>query len=572
MTNAEIAARLEQVADLLEFQGANPFRIRAYRNGARTIQDLPEPVEAILEDPARRLTEVKGIGKDLAEKIADLVSTGTTAILDELLAEIPETVLALLRVPGLGPKRAAVLHRELGINTLDQLRQACQSGQVRQIKGFGAKTEASILENLEIAEEAGKRTYWAIADEIVEALKAHFVDCPAVKRIEPAGSYRRGRDTVGDLDLLALAEDAEAVMDHFARFSSISQVLLRGGTKMSVRLGIGLQVDLRVVPAESFGAALQYFTGSQAHNVVLRGMAKARGLKINEYGVFRGEARIAGEEEADVYAVLDLPLFPPELREARREFEWAAAGSLPELVRLEDLRGDLHAHSTWSDGMATIEEMAAAARQRGLAYLAMTDHSKRVAMAGGLDADQLLRQWEEVDAINRRLKGFRVLKGVEVDILEGGGLDLPDEVLAQGDWIVASVHYGQNQSRERITRRVVEAIENPCVCAIAHPTGRLLNQRKAYEIDLEAVFRAAADNRKMLELNAHPKRLDLDDVACAAARNYGVPVVIATDAHNIDGLGTLRYGILQARRGGLTRNDVANSRPWPELRKMIGKK
>jgi DNA polymerase (family 10) len=571
MTNAEIAARLEQVADLLEFQGANPFRIRAYRNGARAIQDLPEPVVAILEDSARRLTEMKGIGEDLAEKIADLVSTGTMAILDELLAETPESVLALLRVPGLGPKRAALLHRELGINTLDQLRQACQSGQVRLIKGFGAKTEASILENLAIAEEAGKRTYWAIAEGIVEALQAHFADCPAAKRIEPAGSYRRGRDTVGDLDLLALADDPEAVMDHFARFPAIGQVLLRGGTKMSVRLNVGLQVDLRVVPAESFGAALQYFTGSQAHNVVLRGMAKARGLKINEYGVFRGETRIGGEDEADVYGVLGLPLFPPELREARSEFEWAAAGALPELVRLEDLRGDLHAHSTWSDGMATIEEMAAAAGQRGLEYLAITDHSKRVAMAGGLDADQLLRQWEEVDAINRRLEGVRVLKGVEVDILEGGGLDLPDEVLAQGDWIVASVHYGQNQSRERITGRVVEAIENPCVCAIAHPTGRLLNQRKAYQLDLEAVFRAAAENRKMLELNAHPKRLDLDDVACAAARNYGVPVVIASDAHNIEGLGTLRYGILQARRGGLTRDGVANSRPWPELRKMIGK-
>lgn len=361
-------------------------------------------------------------------------------------------------------------------------------------------------------------------------------------------------------------------MDHFAQFSSVSQVLLRGDKKMSVRLGIGLQVDLRVVPAESFGAALQYFTGSQAHNVVLRGMAKARGLKINEYGVFRDDVWIAGEDEADVYAVLDLPLFPPELREARWEFEWAAAGPLPELIRREDLRGDLHAHSTWSDGMATIEEMAWAAKQRGLEYLAMTDHSKRVTMAGGLDADQLIRQWEEIDAINRQFKGFRVLKGIEVDILEGGGLDLPDEVLAQGDWIVASVHYGQNQSRERITGRVVEAIENPCVCAIAHPTGRLLNQRKAYEIDLEAVLRAAADNGKMLELNAHPKRLDLDDVACAAARNYGVPVVISTDAHNIDGLDTLRYGILQARRGGLTRDDVANTRPWSKLRKMIGKK
>ncbi len=572
MTNAEIAARLEQVADLLEFQGANPFRIRAYRNGARAIHDLAEPVEAIVHDEDRKLTDVQGIGKDLAQKVADLVETGTLAILDELLEEIPESVLALLRVPGLGPKKAAALYQQLGINTLDQLRVACETGQVRTLKGFAAKTEQAILENIDIATEADKRTYWAIADEIVQELLTHLRQCPAIERVEPAGSYRRGRETVGDLDFLALADDAAAVMDHFSAFPRIDKTLLRGDTKMSVRLDEGLQVDLRVVPAESFGAAMQYFTGSQAHNVVLRGMAKSQGLKINEYGVFRGEERIAGEDEAGVYATLDLPHFPPELREARREFDWAAEGELPELIRQEDVRGDLHCHSTWSDGMATIEDMAVAAKALGHSYLAITDHSKRVAMAGGLDDDQLLRQWEEVDRINESLKDFHLLKGIEVDILEGGGLDLDDEVLAQGDWIVASVHYGQNQSRERITQRVVEALENPHVCAIGHPTGRLINRRKAYEIDMEAVFQAAADNGKCLELNAHPKRLDLDDLACASAKRYGVPVVISTDAHIIDGLKALRYGILQARRGGLTKDDVANTRTWPQLKKLIGRK
>ncbi len=570
MTNAEIAARLEQVADLLEFQGANPFRIRAYRNGARAINDLAEPVESLLSGSGRELTDIQGIGKDLAQKVADLVKTGSMAVLDELLEEIPESVLALLRVPGLGPKKAAALYRELGIHTLDQLRVACETGQVRALKGFAEKTEKAILENLDIASEAEKRTYWAVADEIVQELLAHFRACPAVERIEAAGSYRRGKETVGDLDLLALAGDAMAVMDHFGAFPGIAKILLRGDTKMAVRLEAGIQVDLRVVPAESFGAAMQYFTGSQAHNVVLRGMAKNRGLKINEYGVFRGEERIAGDDEAGVYAALELPHFPPELREARQEFDWAAKGELPELIRLEDLRGDLHCHTTWSDGMATIEEMAHAAKALGHSYLAITDHSKRVAMAGGLAEEELLRQWEEVDRINKMLKGFWLLKGVEVDILEGGGLDLDDGVLAQGDWIVASVHYGQNQSRERITQRVVEALENPHVCAIGHPTGRLINRRKPYEIDMEAVFQAAADHGKMLELNAHPKRLDLDDVACAAAKLHGVPVVISTDAHIMNGFSALRYGVLQARRGGLTKDDVANTRTWTQLKKMIG--
>ena len=572
MTNAEIAAKLEQVADLLEFQGANPFRIRAYRNGAHAIHDLAEPVEAILDDSNRKLTDIQGIGKDLAQKVADLVEAGVLEILEELLEDIPESVLAMLRVPGLGPKKAAVLYRELGIHTLDQLRVACETEQVRTLKGFAAKTEKAILENIDIASEADKRTYWAIADEIVQEILDHFLACPAIERIEPAGSYRRGKETVGDLDFLALADDPSSVMDHFAEFPGIQKTLLRGDTKMSVRLEVGIQVDLRVVPAVSFGAAMQYFTGSQAHNVVLRGMAKNQGLKINEYGVFRGEEQIAGEDEAGVYATLDLPHFPPELREARQEFDWAAAGELPELVQLEDLRGDLHCHSTWSDGMATIEEMAQAARQLGHSYLAITDHSKRVAMAGGLDEEQVLRQWEEIDEVNSRMKGFQLLKGTEVDILEGGGLDLDDDVLAQGDWIVASVHYGQNQSRERITQRVVEALENPHVCALGHPTGRLLNRRKPYEIDMETVFQAAAENGKMLELNAHPKRLDLDDLACAAAKRHGVPVVISTDAHIIDGLRALRYGILQARRGGLTRDDIANTRTWPQLKKMIGRK
>jgi DNA polymerase (family 10) len=571
MTNAEIAAVFEQIADLLEFQGANPFRVRAYRNGARAIKDLPEPIEDVAGLPGRQLTEIAGIGKDLAEKVGTLLKTGSLPMLDELLAEIPESVLAILRVPGLGPKRAAALHSELGISNLDQLREACEAHRVQELKGFGAKTEASILAGLEIAAQAEERTYWAHADEIARAILDHLQSCRSIEKIEPAGSYRRGKDTVGDLDILVVARKPREVMDRFGEYPGRTQVLVRGDKKMSIRLGSGLQVDVRVVPAESFGAALQYFTGSKDHNIVLRGMAKDLGLKVNEYGVFRGDKQIAGATEEDVYAALGLPWFPPELREARREFEWAREGKLPRLVELGDLRGDLHTHSTWTDGLSTIEEMAAAARKRGLKYIAMTDHSKRVTMAGGLTADAIRRQWAQIDEINGRVKGFRILKGVEVDILERGGLDLDDDVLSEADWVVASVHYGQGQPREKITRRIVEALEKPYVCAIGHPTGRLLNRRSAYEVDLDAVLKAARDHGKMMELNAHPMRLDLDDVACAAAKNYGIPIVIATDAHNTNGLDAMRYGVLQARRGGLTREDVANTRTWPQLKKLLGK-
>lgn len=574
MTNAQIADAFDEIADLLEFGNANPFRVRAYRNGARTMRDLPESAAAIVESETRDLTELEGIGKDLADKIATLVKTGALPQLDELRGQIPASLRDLLRVPGLGPKKVAALHKELKIDTLDELKAACESQKVRALKGFGAKTEQTILAGLQIAKQANERMCWAEADEYAQTLLAHLRTVPDVERLECAGSYRRGRETVGDLDILAVAPEPNALMDRLAAFDSVAAVLARGDTKMTVRLQPGLQVDLRVVPPESFGAALQYFTGSKQHNVVVRGLAKARGLKINEYGVFRDDVYVAGRTEEELYAALDLPWFPPELREARQEFDWAAAGKLPKLIELEDIQGDLHSHTTDTDGQASLAEMAAAAQARGLDYLAITDHSKRVTMANGLNALRLRRQWEEIDKLNDRLDGrkFRVLKGVEVDILEKGGLDLPDNVLAEADWVVASVHYGQNQPREQVTKRIVDALAHPHVSAIGHPTGRLLTRREPYEVDLEAVFAAAAEHGKLLELNANPMRLDLDDVACAAAKARHIPIVISTDAHSIEGLGKLRYGVLQARRGGLTKADVANTRSWKELKKLIGRR
>jgi DNA polymerase (family X) len=575
VTNSHIADAFDLLGDILDFQGANPFRVRAYRNSARTIRDYPEPLAAMVETQKERLTEIEGIGADLAAKIITLVQTGSLPMLEDLKKQVPESVLALLRIPGVGPKKAAALHKQLGIMTLEQLKAACDDHKVRELKGFGEKTEQLILQGMSIAEQANQRLYWSEADQIVQALREHLKACPNIEQLEFGGSYRRGKETIGDLDILIVAETPDEAMDCLASFPETATVTSRGDTKMSVRIANGFQVDLRVVPAESFGAALQYFTGSKEHNVILRGQAKDRGLKINEYGVFRvkgeKETKIAGATEKEVYDAMDLPVFPPEIREGRREFEWAAKGELPELITVDDIRGDLHMHTTATDGSASIEEMIAAARQRGLSYIAITDHSQRVSMARGLNPERVLAQWKEIDKIREKLpKGFTLLKGIECDILERGGMDLPDEVLAQADWVLASVHYGQKQPRQQITERILGAIENPHISIIAHPTGRLINRREPYEVDLDAVMAAAKKHGKLLELNANPMRLDLNDVYCAAAKQHGIPIAINTDAHSPDGLDVLRYGILQARRAGLTKADVANTRTWPQMRKLIG--
>lgn len=577
MTNEKIADAFDLIADLLEFQGANSFRVRAYRNSARTLRDYSDSLAEVSKQGAAALKEIEGIGDDLAAKIIALVNTGKLEMLEELRSQVPASVLALLRIPGVGPKKAAALYKELGVKSLDELKLACQDGKVRALKGFGAKTEQLILQGLDIAASANERMLWHDADLVVAKLRSHMKSCKAIQKLEAAGSYRRGKDTIGDLDLLVISSDVDAVMDHFEAFSDRKDTIARGDTKMSIRLESGLQVDLRVVGNESFGAALQYFTGSKEHNVKLRSLAKDRGLKINEYGVYRvdadgSETPIAGATEEDVYAAVDLPCFPPESREGRWEYEAAAEGKLPKLIELSDIKCDLHMHTTATDGGNTIEEMVAAARERGLSYIAITDHSQRVSIARGLTPERVLEEWKKIDDWNKQNDDeFVVLKGIECDILEAGGMDLPDDVLAQGDFIIGSVHFGQRQSREQITERILGALENPHVHMIAHPTGRLLNRREPYEVDMSAVIAAAKKHKKLLEINANPYRLDLNEVFAAQARQAGVMIAINSDAHSIDGLGVMRYGILQARRAGLTSAHIANTLSLAKFRKLIAR-
>ncbi len=568
MENRKIADVFDAMAELLEFRGENPFRIRAYQNGARAVRDFDQSLAKLAADPDVDLAKIDGIGKTLAEKIHVLVQTGTLPQLEQLRQQVPAVAIQMARIPGLGAKKAVRLIDELGIGSLDDLAAACREDRVAGLKGFGKKSQAVIFDGLSLARTAARRLRWVNAEAITLAIDGHMAAGPPISRSEWAGSFRRGRETVGDLDLLAVANDRDAVMDHFETFSGHHQTIARGGTKMSVMVAAGssmpdgFQVDLRLVDADQFGAALQYFTGSQAHNIRVRRRATDAGLKINEYGVFKSdETRVAGEDEGSVYEAVGMPWIPPVLREDRYEFDADIAERIEGLIQLKDIRGDLHMHTTASDGQNSIREMADAAIARGLRYIAITDHSKRVTMAGGLDAGRLLAQWADIESIRPEYEGrLMLLKGIECDILEAGGMDLPDDVLAQADWVLASVHYGQKQPRDQITERILGAIENPHVNCIAHPTGRLINRRESYEVDLDAVMDAAAANGTMLELNANPARLDLDDVHVAAAAARGIPIVINTDAHVTDGLGVMIHGIRQAQRGGLRAVEVANTR------------
>jgi DNA polymerase (family X) len=572
MDNTTLAARLDETADLLEIDGANSFRVRAYRNAARLVEDLPLPLAELVAAGTDRVQELPGIGKDLAEKLASLVTSGSFPQLEELRQKIPGGVREMLRISGLGPKKAAVLFRDLAIDSLAKLRAACEAGTVADLKGFGKKTQTALLEGLASLGSGEQRTLLSEARPIAEALAALLRTVPGVSQVEPAGSVRRGKETIGDLDLLCTASDPAPPMDALAAHPWVEKVLARGETKQRVRLTSGLELDLRVVPAESFGAALQYFTGSKEHNIVVRQRALERGYKLNEYGVYQGEELVAGTTEADVYAAVGLPWIAPELRENREEFQRAEHGTLPVLVEPGDLRGDLHMHTTATDGTASIEEMIEAAIARGREYIAITDHSKRVTIANGLDADRLRAHWREIERVRAKYPQIKVLKGIECDILEDATLDLSDDVLAEADWVIAVLHFGLKQTQAEIHARFLTAIRNPYVDIIGHPTARIVGKRPPVAANMDEILRAAADHGVLMEINASPSRLDLSDVLAAAARDLKIPLVISSDAHSTAGMDVLTWGVTQARRAACEAKDVASTLSWPEFRALLERK
>jgi DNA polymerase (family 10) len=566
--NAEIADRFEHLADLLELEGANPFRVRAYRNAARFIRGHARSLAEMLDEGAD-LAELPGIGTDLAGKIETLVRTGHLPLLDQLAARVPAPLVAMTRIEGLGPKRAQALYRALKIRSLEDLARAARSGRIRELPGFGVRTEQLIAERAARVASAEQRLRLADAEQVAGPLVAYLRGIDGVQRVEVAGSFRRRRETVGDLDVLLGVARGAKVMDRVVHYEDVAEVSAQGTTRATLRLRNGLQVDVRVVAAVAFGAALHYFTGSKAHNIAVRRLAAARGLKLNEYGLFRGERRVGGRTEREVFDAVGLPLIPPELREDRGEIDAARRGRLPQLVQLGDLRGDLHCHSRATDGRDTIEAMARAAAARGYEYLSINDHSRHVKVAHGLDRRRLMEQVRAIDRLNAKLDGMVVLKSVEVDILDDGRLDLPDSVLKELDFTVCAIHYGFGYGRARQTERILRAMDNPRCSILAHPTGRLLGAREPYELDLERVLEAARERGRIVELNAQPERLDLDDRGCRLARELGVKVAIATDAHRVADLDLMRFGVDQARRGWLEPGDVVNTRPLAELRRLL---
>jgi len=566
--NEEIAAAFDEIADLLSLRGENPFRIRAYRQAARIVRGQPgELADKIAQgfDP----DSLPGIGEDLAGKIRELAATGRCRMLEALRRSVPAGLRELLALPGIGPRRARALYEALDVRGLDGLRDALDRHRVRDVPRFGPKLEERLGKALAALAQHGKRVLASVAAPVARGLCDYLAALPGVTRVEVAGSYRRGRETVGDLDVVVCAPPGAGVDAALAKFDETATTLASGPTRSTVVLRNGMQVDVRVVPKESFGAALYYFTGSKAHNIRLRGIALSRGLKINEYGVFRGRKRIAGESERSVLAAVGLPYIPPELREDRGEFEAALAGRLPTLVQRAQLRGDLHVHTIKTDGTASLEEMADAALRAGLEYMAITDHSKYLGAVHGLDAASVGRQIDEIDAFNAGEHRLKVLKGIEVDILEDGTLALPDKVLQRLDIVVAAVHGQFALPRRKQTGRLLRALDHPYVSILAHPTARLLEERAAIDCDWSKIFRRASERPCYLELNAQPSRLDLDDVLVREAAANGALISIASDAHGVHDFAYLEGGALQARRGWLTAAQVLNARPLRELRGLL---
>lgn len=565
MKNLQLAATLAEIADLLEILDENPFRIRAYRRAARSIELLPESIETIWREG--RLGEVEGVGKGIAAGVEEWLTTGAIAFHQELQERVPRGLLEIVRVPGVGPKTARLLYEELGVRSLDELEAACRAGRVRTVKGLGAKTEENILRGIERVRRHSERTPLGVALPAARSIVAELERLPAVRRAAYAGSARRGRETVGDLDIIVGSDDAPAVIQAFVGLPGVAQVLAQGREKASVVLSQGLQVDLLVVRDHQFAAALHHFTGSKEHNIAMRELAKSLGLRISEHGIMdeKTQAWLPVATEDDVFRAVGLPYIPPELREDGSELAAAKSSRLPRLVEMQDIRGDLHVHSTWSDGRHTILEMAEAARARGYEYITIADHSRSLGVAGGLSPEELVAQIEEIRQLNRRWDDFRILAGAEVDILPDGTLDYDDELLSRLDVVVASVHSAMNQDRETMTQRIIAAMRNPYVDIIGHPTGRVLGWRDPYEVDVERLIAAAAETGTALEINASPERLDLKDVHARMAKDAGVWLAVNTDAHRMEGLEQMHYGVTTARRGWLEKGHVLNCLPLEEL-------
>ncbi len=566
--NKEIADLFNQLADLLEIEGANPFRVRAYRNAARYIADAPHSLAERVK-AKEDLTELPGIGKDLAKKIETIVTTGHLPALEREAKNIPHALIDMMRLPGLGPKRVKKLYEILNINNFDDLKNAAEKHNISQLPGFGLKTEEKILTELKRIKETNKRYLLADVEDIANELTDYLNAIPGVSNVTVAGSFRRRCETVGDLDILVTNKKGSEVIDAFVKFPKVSDIISQGSTRSTVRLSSGLQVDLRVVPKIHYGAAMHYFTGSKAHNIELRNRAVKKGWKFNEYGVYKGDECLARKTEHEIYHLFKLPFIPPELRENRGEFEAAEKNQLPHLIELADIRGDLHVHTTETDGADTLEEMVQAAIKLGYEYIAITDHTQNLKMVRGQDEKRLSQQIKKIQKLNEIVAPFRILTSAEVDILEDGRLDLSDDILAQLDITVCSIHSHFNLSEKDQTNRVLKAMKNPFFCIFGHPTGRLLNQREPYAIDLETIIKAAKKHGHYLEINAQPSRMDLDDQHCRMAKEYGVKLVISTDSHSKNQLRNIQFGVSQARRGWLEKDDVLNTLPLNKLLKAL---
>ena len=564
MKNKELADLFGRMADILEFKGENPFKISAYRRASRILGDLTQDIEEIAE--SGKLRSVPGIGEGMAEKIGEYLKTGKVSKYEEVKRGVSDELIAIMDIPGMGPKTLSMLHKEKGIRNLSQLEKSVEDGSLMGLPGIGEKKIENIKRGIQLLRQSKGRMHLGIAFPLAKRIVEALRERTGFKKIEWAGSLRRMKQDIGDIDILATGSNKEKILDTFTHLPEVKEVLAAGGTKASVIVEGGTQIDLRVVEEDSYGAALQYFTGSKGHNVHLRGIAKAKGIKINEYGIFKGEKKLGGKEEKEIYHALRMAWIEPELREDRGEIEASLEGHLPTLLQESDIKGDLHVHSKWSDGTSSVEEVARAAQKRGYQYVAICDHTKSLRIAHGLDESRRLEQIEEIDNVNKSLRGFRVLKGAEVDILPDGRLDLSDKVLEKLDVVVVAVHSAFKQGKERMTRRIIEALKNPFTHILAHPSGRLLGARDPYEVEIEEVMKAAEKYGKALEINAYSERLDLDDIHCRKAKEMGIRLSIGTDAHHLDQMWMIGLGVAVARRGWLETKDVINTL---SLREMV---